>query len=297
MIEIRNLKVHSLELDYLDLTWELEPTTEDVWDYTFAVERSESPLGPWDPISASFTDSYSFRDIELNQQHRYRTFYYRIKVTHVPTSNAAYSSSAHLGAEPDLIALEVRRNEMILFKEHIGRLCWIFPRRTFGQRCPNCYDPVSGHQVREKCLTCYDTTFVRGFLDPIEMWVQFDPTPRHHENMQLAKTQQENSTARALDFPPLKPGDIIVEVENKRWRVERVTPTERLRTPLHQELVLHAIEKGDIEYKLPIRLEDLAGFQASPSREFTNPQDLEGAKQADYLAAAIAVYGYKGRHQ
>ena len=295
MLKIKNLKVYSLELEYLDLTWELESTTEDVWDYRFTVERSESPLGPWDVISEAFTDIYTFRDVALNQQHRYRTFYYRLKIENASTSVVSYSDTAHLSAAPDLVALEVRRLEHVVFREHIARRCWVFPRRTFGQRCPSCYDPVTGHQINDNCITCFDTTFVRGFLDPIEIWVQFDPTPKHHENMQLAKTQQENATGRTLDFPALKPGDIIVEVENRRWRIERVTRTERLRAPLHQELVLHAIEIGDIEYKLPIRLEDLAGFQPSPSRNFTNPQDLEGAKDADYESSSVAIYGYKGR--
>ena len=125
MIEVLNLRVYSLELDYLDLSWEVGPSTENVLDYLFLIERSESPMGPWDQISNSFTDKYAFRDVHLNQQHRHRVFYYRLKITHTQTSEVAYSEVGYQRAFPDLNALEVRRLEMVLFKEQIGWLQWI----------------------------------------------------------------------------------------------------------------------------------------------------------------------------
>lgn len=293
MLTIRNLKVRSLDIDYLDLSWEVE--CDDIWDYRFVVERSESPMGPWDVVSGEFTDTFYFRDITVNRLSRDRAYNYRLRITHQPTSEVTYSDVATLEARPNLEALEVRRLEYVLFREEIGRRCWVFPRRTFGQRCPNCYDPVLGSAVKQGCETCFDTTYVRGFLDPIEAYIQFDTTALHHEASTLLETQQTNSTARALDFPPLKPKDIIVEVENVRWRVERVTTTQRNRATLHQELVVHAVPLSDIEYKLPIRIDDLMAMEPSPERNFTRPQNLTAAKEAEFLAAAQAVYGYRGR--
>jgi hypothetical protein len=86
-----------------------------------------------------------------------------------------------------------------------------------------------------------------------------------------------------------------VEAENVRWRVERVTTTQRNRAVLHQELVLHAVPLSDIEYKLPVRIDDLMAMEPSPERNFTRPQNLESAKEAEFLAATTAVYGYRGR--
>jgi hypothetical protein len=294
VISLANLKVRSLELNYLDLTWETNTSDEDVWDYRFQVERSESPMGPFDVISGEFTDRFRFRDVTLNQMHLYRTFFYRVRVRRVSDDEVVYSDVASLSARPDLIALEVRRLEFVLFKEHIGRRCWVFPVRTFGQRCPNCFDPVSGQQYKTECETCFDTSFVRGYLDPIETYVQFDPTPKHLENSQIAETHQENCSARLLDFPPLKPRDIIVEVENRRWRVERVSTTQRLRAVLHQEVVLHAVPMSDMEWRLPIRVADLAAMEPSPEREFRNAHSLDEHKEAEFLNAATAVYGYRG---
>lgn len=294
MITVSNLKVRSLELNHLDLSWEIDTSREDVWDYRFAVERSESPMGPFDQVSGEFTDRFAFRDVVVNLMHAYRVLYYRIKIRDVRDQSVSYSDVAWMAARPDLVTLEIRRLEFVLFKEHIGRRCWVFPIRTFGQRCPACYDPVAGQQHKDGCLTCYDTTFVRGFLDPVEIYLQFDPHPKHTESGQILETQQENASARCLDFPPLKPRDIIVEAENKRWRVERVSRTQRLRVDLHQELVLHAVPMSDVEWKLPVRIADLMAMEPSPEREFRNAQSLETHKEAEFLNAAMAVYGYRG---
>jgi len=292
MIEVCNLKVYSLSKDHLDLTWEITNSDLDPHDYTFVVERSEAQFGPFDQISEPFSDKYDFRDVIVNLMNRWRDYWYRIRVTRKADDEVAYSGTAKLGAKPDLIALEVRRQELILFREHIGRKCWTFPVRTFGQRC-SCYDRRTGNRLRSQCETCYDTTFVGGYHDPVEMYIQIDGNPKHIETQQLVETQQQNATARTLNFPALKPRDIIVESENRRWRIERVTTTSRMRALLHQELVLHEIPGTDIEFKIPINIDDLKNFEASPEREFTNPHDLEVHDDAEWLGRTLRSHGYK----
>ena len=177
MLEVRNLAVKSLDLDYLGVFWEIKDTSEDPWDYTFQVLRSESPMGPFDPVSQAFSDKYYFRDSIVNLFHRWRTFWYKIKVVRKSDSEEWESEAVTQAPRPDLKALEVQRVELIAFREHIGRLVWIFPRRTFGQRCPSCYDGRTGNRRRSQCETCYDTTFVRGYLDPIATYIRWIRAP------------------------------------------------------------------------------------------------------------------------
>lgn len=292
MLDVTNLKVYSLSKDHLDLTWEIADTSLDPHDFTFTVERSEAQYGPFDQISEPFSDKYDFRDVIVNLMSRWRTYFYRIRVTRRSDGKESVSDAAKLGARPDLIALEVRRQETILFREHIGRRCWTFPVKTFGQRC-RCYDKVTRQRLVSQCETCYDTSYVGGYHDPVEMYIQFDPSPKHIEPQQLFETQQQNATARTLYFPVLKPRDIIVESENRRWRIERVSTTRRMQAVLHQELVLHEIPGTDIEFKIPVNIDDLKSFQASPEREFTNPQDLEVHDDADWLTRTLKSHGYE----
>ena len=90
----------------------------------------------------------------------------------------------------------------------------------------------------------------------------------------------------------MKPRDLIVEANNIRWRVVKSTPTERMRAVVHQELVLHEVAKGDIEYQLPIRIDDLRNFEQSPARNFLNPQDLQAFEERA-IQDIFAVYGMR----
>jgi len=292
----KDLIVRSFSLDWLEFTWEIENTTVDPWDYDWTVERSESPEGPWDPIAGPFSDRYRFVDNRVNLLHRWRQLYYRIKsVRKSDTSDEVYSDAATLAAEPDLIAKEIQLIERTVWREFTGRKCYLFPVRTFGQYCPHCMDAEglgsTYRKLRSNCLTCYDTQFARGYLNPIELFIQFDPSPKSQQPQGTGETQQSNTTARMGNFPLVKPRDIIVEPENRRWRVVQVSSTERLRAKVHHELTLHEIVKGDIEFQLLIDIDNLKDLDPSPERNFSNPQNLE-AFEDEGMLATLKAYGY-----
>ena len=297
-LSFQNLLVRSFSLDFLEVTWEIENTTLDVQDFYMYVERSESQMGPWDRVAGPFEDRYRFVDNRVNLINRWRQIWYRIKVVEkADTSNEAYSDAFTFQAEPDLIAAEVQRLETLLWEEYAGRRCFVFPVRTFGQRCPTCYSGVekgkgyTGQRTRSLCHTCYDTSFLRGYLDPIEIFMQIDPSTKSVQTLPTAERQQADTSSRLPNFPLLKPRDIIVEAENRRWRVVRVTPKERLRHVVSQEVILHEVAKGDVEFALPIRIESVKDFEPSPMRNFTNPHNLRGFENAA-IRHILGVYGY-----
>ena len=298
-LTFKNLRVRTFSLDFLELSWEIDDTDLDPRDYHCYILRSESPMGPFDVLTGPFEDRYLFVDNRVNQLSKWRAFYYKIRsVRKADITDVAESAPISLGAEPDLIAAEIQMRERMLWTEFAGRQCFIFPVRTFGQRCPNCFDGAdkgkgfTSHRTRSKCITCYDTGFARGYLSPIQISVQIDPRDQSIQTLPVGETQQTDTAARLPNFPLVKPRDIIVEAENKRWRVVKSKPTERLRSPVHQELLLHEIQPGDIEFMLEIKLDDIMEFEPSPERNFTNPQTLEDFEN-EGLNSAFAVYGYR----
>lgn len=292
----RDPVVRSFSLDWLEFTWEVDNTQLDPHSYDWYVERSESPEGPWDPIAGPFQDRYRFIDNRVNLLHAWRTLYYRVKsVDKTDSTNLAYSTPATLAAEPDLIAQEIQLLERTVWREYTGRKCYLFPVRTFGQYCPHCMD-IAGkgstfRKLRSNCVTCYDTQFARGYLNPIELYIQFDPSTKSNQPQGTGETFQSNTTARMGNFPLVKPRDIIVEAENRRWRVVHAGSTERLRAKVHHELTLHEIVRGDIEFQLPINISDLRNLEPSPERNFSNAQNLEGFEDED-MRATLRAYGY-----
>ncbi len=152
--------------------------------------------------------------------------------------------------------------------------------RTFGQRCPDSWDPYKQKLTRSGCQTCFDTGFVRGYLHPIEIWGQIDPSPKSEQNTNVGSQQQVDTTARFGSFPPMKPRDVIIEAENLRWRIVKVTQTEKARARIHQELQIHRIPEKDIEFVIPLVLgTPLKDLAISPERNFINASSLADFQQ------------------
>jgi hypothetical protein len=114
------------------------------------------------------------------------------------------------------------------------------------------------------------------------VFIQIDSANQSEQNTNVGVAHQQNTTGRLVDMGSLKPRDLIVEPENRRWRVLSVTQTEQLRAPVHLELQLHAIPESDVEYSIEIKLEEsLKDLWLSPSRNFSNPHNLESIKSEE----------------
>lgn len=274
-INIVDFLVRSLDNALNQVSWSIGDTSEDVLDYTFQLFRSESPSGPFDKLTEPFQDRFFFVDNAVYVGDRWRMLNYQLLVTHVPSGDTKTFGPVALEPTPDLIALELRRHIQLLFHEYAGRRCWVLPARTFGQRC-SCWNATLKKRTRSRCVTCFDTGFVRGYLSPIEVWMQVDPSARAEQTSNVGAQQQSNTTGRLGYYPMLKPRDLIIEPENRRWRVVTVSATEHLRAPIHQEVQLHEIPPRDIEFEIPLKLDEaLQDIYFEPARNYTMPMNLE----------------------
>lgn len=295
MIQVTKITVRSFNLDQLDIFWEISPVAapvqasapHEIFNYDFYILKSEAALGPFEVISGPLRDVYQFRDIQVHLLHKWRQYHYKVRVVnHATGDTQEFGPASSIEPEPDLIAAEIIRQEDILFRGFVGRKCFLFPARTFGPAC-SCFDPYTNRRTRSQCLSCFGTGWLGGFMSPVEVFVQIDPFPKAAQISALQEVQPGDTTARMISFPPVSPRDILVETENRRWRVLKVTPTQRLRSTVRQELQIHEIPKGDIEYGLPINV-DLKAHQPSDDRNFTNPQSPD----ANDFRDIIATYGH-----
>lgn len=276
MIRVSKFRVRSLDVDFNELSWRVEDTTEDVLDYAFQVFRSEAPAGPWDVLTPPFADRYLFYDRLNRPFHNARALHYLLRVTHRITGATTDIGPVIREPDADLIAVEIRRHMNLLFREFTGRRCWLLPVRTFGSRC-SCWNSTLQKRTRSGCRTCYDTGFTRGYLSPVETFIQIDPgTNTLEQTTNVGAIHPANTTARMSVIGAVKPRDIIVEPENKRWRVTQVGQTEQGRSPIHYELQMHRIPEGDVEYAIELQLDQaLRDTYLNPARNYTNPHNLE----------------------
>jgi hypothetical protein len=264
-----SLRVSGFELDYMVVTWEVDLENDDALAVTYDVERAESPAGPFDKIVEGFKDRYVLRDYIAPAQRRvWASIYYRV-TAHTPSGDVV-SEAKTCDPRPPLDGMEISRLHNKLLKEYVGRPVATLGIRTFGDRCSSCYDRVTGRRTASKCAVCWNTGFQRGYHKPIMAYMQIDPEMRQQTNTSELVSEQAMTSARLSVYPLLKPRDLIIEGEGRRWRVANVRRTERLRAPIHQEVSLTLITPGDIEYKIPINFPEYD----DKTRSYTYKDDL-----------------------
>jgi hypothetical protein len=269
MLPTCNVRLEASSLEHIDVFWSIPTTTRSTLGYTYQVLRSESPSGPFDPVTEPLHDRFHIRDYIAPRKMAWRYLHYVVRLAH----EGAYADSAPitLQARPPLDALEMIRLNSLLFREFTGRPTLVYQLRTFGERCAVCYDSVTQRRLTANCAHCYGSTFARGYHYPIYAYVQISPETRAPQPQETLQTHQATTQARMSIYPIVKSGDLIIEREGARWRVQSVQFTERLRAPVQQILTITRVPEGDAEYKLPVVWD--ADVPTSP-RSFTTRDEL-----------------------
>lgn len=284
---VRNLIVRTLTVGQRSIFWDLDPTA-DPFGMTIQVLRSESIGGPYYPVSPVLRNCFTWVDDNAPAYHQARQVYYVLLVSQAGAGQTLYGP-AELDS-PDLVTLEVRSHLQHLFREVAGTRAWVFPIRTLGPQCAFCWSAKLGKVTRAGCPHCYGVGFVGGYMTPLDIWIQIDPSNQRQQSTEPVKVQSVNTTARLADWPPLKPDDVIVEASNLRWRVVKVAQTEHSRQVVHQEIELHQIPEGSVEFSLPLPLPQgvtLRDLEITPQRNKTNPFTLESVEPADRVLELV----------
>jgi len=283
MLKVQNIRVRSFDLDHLYVLWDIEPTTEDPLKYDFWLEKSDAEFSGFHTLVGPFTDRYLFKDNTLRgQKSFFRKWYYRIRVQlrgsgDDPVYFPENGRGVCVRAEPDLQALEMARNERIRLREVNGRTVWVFPVRTFGQKCPVCSDSSTGIKRRSTCLTCFDTTFVGGYHRPLEVKMQITTPPQSTTAADLGEIENVNGQGKLANFPEVAHRWLVVEADNTRWLIgEGIRRIEKARALVRQEFPLHRPSNTDVVYKIPIELDsdEMADLRPYEERQYTHSQDL-----------------------
>lgn len=258
MIEVSRFQVRSFDIDHLDLSWEITPTNEDLGLYSLTIQRSESPGGPWDDLATSVQDIVFFRDNQIRSFSPMRTYYYQLVFSHSVTGETKTFGPEWQRARPCLEALELAQLFQLKLQEFTGRKVWIFKRKTSGQRC-GCRDVLLSRRTEDQCLSCYGVGWVGGYYSPIQVW------------MEIASSVDQNAVGYMSTYPPMVSKDLVIDGENRRWRVRTVaTPAKRLGVVTRQNLQMYEIAKASVEYQIPLGV-DPHTTTFGPEREFTLP--------------------------
>jgi len=242
------------------VSWSFRPTVELLGNYRVTVSRSLSPLDDFEPIATGLrADQFVYLDQDPPEMSKWTTLYYKVTVEKVDATGAVIPGETHesdafrIHQEYSPRAMMIIRSRMIYFSQlEIGRDSLVYRRRTSGQTCPECYDPVQQRTTRQGCPVCFGTGRVGGYYPPIRVMIQYQPGQRRNTIMSHL-TEEVRIQATMGHFPLMTPRDIIYEIGTQKWYVvNTVTPKEDLRVVTSQKLDLRELDAQAKEQDLPI---------------------------------------------
>ncbi len=269
MAEARITRTTALFPTAVFVQWDIQ--SEETGPFFVDIARAEGPDGPWESLATGLRDAYHYLDKAfnlpppapgtpgregLNLFSLARVIYYQVTVT-PPSGSANMFSSDPTPVEPGLdnrtrlLKRKILHDQAVGYKRLNGVPLIVLKRRRWGDRCPECYDPVTKEATLEHCTACYGTAFLGGYWAPTLIRgrreaaaVESNVTAHGDSDIKLADFN-------VLDYPLIEYKDIIVDlVRNDRYQVLRVHATELKSVTVHQKLTASLLGRNSIEYKL-----------------------------------------------
>ena len=154
-----------------------------------------------------------------------------------------------------LIKRTMLRNMYLMLKHLNGIEYALLKRRHFGTRCEECYDPNTNESIKSGCTSCFGTTWVGGYFDPIYILARRLASQVNTNVSPQGKDDINKVRIQTLDFPHIEEGDILVErVHNQRFLVQQRYFPHVKTISTHQTLAVSELPRSAPEYKISVDL-------------------------------------------
>lgn len=251
------------------IQWDVH--SEESGAFFVDIARSQSPDGPWESIATGMRDAYNFLDDRfnlppadpssngregVNQFSLARAIYYKITVT--PPSGSAHAFSSHpepvepgLDIRTRLFKRKILHDQAVGYRRLNGIPLIVLKRRRWGDRCPECYDPVNKEATLEHCLACFGTSFLGGYWAPSLIRGRREAATVESNVTSHGDSDVKLADFNVLDYPLVEYKDLVIDlVRNDRYQVQRVHHTELKSVTVHQKLTTSLLGRNSVEYKL-----------------------------------------------
>lgn len=260
MLEFDDVLVEALSARNLAVVWAFVPTVDLLQNYRVSIARSLSPEDGFVVIETGIrANQFVYLDTDPPELSRWATLYYRVTVEKVDAAGVAIPGTATTSSPRRLrqkyapVALHAIRARAVYYRHlRLGREALVYRRRTSGQTCPLCYDPVEGRTTKHNCSMCFGTGRVGGYYPPQRVLIQFRPSERRN-NVGSSISEQTYVSAQMGHFPVVSPRDVIFEINTGKWyNVNVVSPKEVERVVTSQQLQLRELNPQAKEQDLAL---------------------------------------------
>lgn len=259
-IRFLNCSATVLSIEHLSrvhISWQLEPTAQNLSSLRFFVDRGESPV-ELKQVSNEILPNTRYEWVDETAQLRdfEKIYYYRVRAVELVSGCPAqtfYSEVFTWEGKPDLVALYVVEEHLFAHRFVYGIPTMIYQKRHDGIYCPECWDEVMKRSTKSSCKTCFGTGKQQGYYPPIEAWAALEPDPKTVDIADWGKRQPGQTDMQFTNYPILRTDDLVVELKpNILWKVVNVRMAEKNRTIMLQVCRLSAVNRSDIEHAIQI---------------------------------------------
>jgi hypothetical protein len=259
MLILKSLDVSTYDGQSYNISWEFEPDSDIVANYTVNIYRSESPTVGIDEydivVSGISANLYSYVDTSVSQLLDFgRPWFYKLAVTDELTAEVSYQPepAAYLKNEVvNRVFREIvrRKNINLLNPRFSGRDFKIFKRRSWGTHCSVCWDASLQRSTDSSCTTCFGTGWINGYYNPVSIRGMKNSSPKLNQINMFGEWKPSDSVLYMLGYPPLKSRDIIADDNNHLWTVVQIRTTEHLGYIIEQQAQIASIAQDDFLYR------------------------------------------------
>lgn len=256
MIHVKKCNASSeLGLEKAFITFEIEDTNEDIYNYNFSLYRSTFEEGEYELILSNIQNFECF-DYGVDLYRHDIRYFYKIIVEEIATGKKAEGEVFTLdGAEEDIYAFYMSQLYNVYLDNCIqnSKLLLLKKKRS-GTRC-KCYDDIRGTSRQSKCTECYGTTIEGGYFNPTEISCSYFNSAAENEIFSPSIITDDETPIQLWtpNYPIIKTGDVLVDSrENKRYIVMSVQPSKKSGFLVRQTIQAQRIPKTNIIYKLEV---------------------------------------------
>lgn len=152
------------------------------------------------------------------------------------------------------IVRDIIRRENVRFSKKVGVMVRVLKRKTYGEKCFQCLDVLTGVSMNGVCSSCYGTKIVGGYWIEDEMWGEIEEQPTQKQVMDITTVENKSSHIRLANNVLVAKKDIVVDTQNNnRWEMSNEPTVTRYRGfPVSQMGQAHLLNTKSPVYSVKI---------------------------------------------
>jgi hypothetical protein len=252
-----NLEIRNVDYNKTILAWTPElDAKENLYDYVFNVQISESVNGPWTNLLSDPIYAFGFVDTITQRGSIDQRLYYKIISINKKGDTFESASECIIEEDDNYIASYVARQQQLLLRRYNGGEFLHYARKKFGPRCKECYLETERKTFKSKCPSCYGTTYEGGYFAPVKIYLNRDPQIKSIDKNDNGVKESKNATFVTSNEVILEADDLLVALKktDQRYFVTQIIPVSLNDRTTSQRLATEQIKLDNPAQLVPIDL-------------------------------------------